>query len=53
MDCVANGCERLHTEVFRTDDMANRTAIADQFFGLMPAVRDNGDSNDDDEIEVE
>src|SRR5262249_43225910 len=34
MDCIANGSERLHTEVFRMDDMAGRMAIADQFFGL-------------------
>jgi hypothetical protein len=26
-------------------------AIADQFFGLMPTVRDNADSLNDDEIE--
>lgn len=36
IDCVTVGCERLHTEVFRSDDVAAVVARADAFFGMMP-----------------
>lgn len=38
IDCVTIGCERLHTEVFRTVDLGKPIALADQFFALMPRL---------------
>lgn len=36
IDCVAQGCERLHTEVFRTDNLKMIIDRCDSFFQLMP-----------------
>lgn len=36
IDCVTQGCEKLHTEVFRTDDIEGVEEKCDQFFSLMP-----------------
>jgi hypothetical protein len=36
INCITEGCERLHTEVFRTPDLKTITARCDAFFGLMP-----------------
>lgn len=36
IDCVAVGCEKLHTEVFRTTDLNGVIAKCQQFFDLMP-----------------
>lgn len=38
IDCIAQGCDRLRTEVFRTPDVEQVVARADRFFGLMPDV---------------
>lgn len=38
IECVTNGCEQLHTEVFRTDSIENVKAKCEQFFGLMPKL---------------
>jgi hypothetical protein len=49
IDCVTAGCERLHTEVFRAEDLAAVVDRADRFFSLMPTVRlpdDNDDETD-------
>jgi hypothetical protein len=41
IECVAEGCERLHTEVFRTSSLGSVVARCDQFFALMPKLRRN------------
>ena len=38
IDCVTQSCEKIHTEVFRTDDIAKVKARCEQFFALMPDV---------------
>lgn len=38
MDCVANGCDRLHTEVFRAASIETVKERCEQFFGLMPRL---------------
>lgn len=36
IDCVCNGCEKLHTEVFRTDSIDKVIEKCDIFFSIMP-----------------
>jgi len=36
IDCVTQSCEQIHTEVFRTDDIAEVQNRCEQFFALMP-----------------
>ena len=38
IDCIRQSCEKIHTEVFRTDDIAKVKARCEQFFALMPDV---------------
>ena len=38
IDCVTQGCEQLHTEVFRAISIADVVNRADSFFALMPAI---------------
>jgi hypothetical protein len=38
IDCVAAGCEQIHTEVFRTDSLETVAAKCEQFFGMMPVL---------------
>lgn len=38
IDCVNKDCEKIHTEVFRTDDIENVVLLANKFFDLMPSV---------------
>jgi hypothetical protein len=38
IDCVSAGCERLHTEVFRTASLDQVVAKCERFFGVMPPV---------------
>ena len=38
IDCVAAGCERLHTEVFRVNILDDVIGKCEQFFSLMPSV---------------
>lgn len=38
IDCVAEGCERLHTEVFRTASLDEVISKCKQFFSLMPQI---------------
>lgn len=38
IDCVTQGCEKLHTEVFRTDDIKKIMEKCDKFFSLMPPL---------------
>ena len=44
IDCVSAGCERLHTEVFRTESIDATIAKGDKFFDLMPSLNDEEDS---------
>jgi hypothetical protein len=44
IDCVTDGCERLHTEVFRSTLLESAVARADSFFTVMPKqLSDIGD----------
>ena len=38
IESVTNGCERLHTEVFRAESIAEVQVKGNQFFALMPAI---------------
>lgn len=38
IDCVSEGCEKIHTEVFRTDDIEKVRNKCDKFFALMPEI---------------
>ena len=40
IDCVTSDCERLHTEVFRTADLASIVNRCEEFFSLMPKLSD-------------
>jgi hypothetical protein len=40
MDCITQGCQKLHTEVFRAKNILDVKAKCDQFFSLMPALDD-------------
>lgn len=39
IDCASQGCEQIHTEVFRTDDIERVRQRCKDFFDLMPAPR--------------
>lgn len=51
IDCVTSVCDQLHTEVFRTDDLAAVIAKCDDFFAIMPSLGDEGDSTRDSDAE--
>jgi hypothetical protein len=36
IDCIAAGCERVHTEVFRTESIASVREKCERFFAMMP-----------------
>jgi hypothetical protein len=38
IDSVTDGCEQLHTEVFRAASLAEVSARADEFFSVMPQL---------------
>lgn len=38
IECVTDGCERLHTEVFRSHSIEATVAKCEQFFQLMPRL---------------
>ncbi len=38
IECVSQGCERLHTEVFRADSIDEVLARCNRFFELMPPI---------------
>lgn len=42
IDCVTEGCERLHTEVFRTDSLDCVINRCIRFFAVMPPLMANG-----------
>jgi len=39
IDCTTDGCERLHTEVFRASSLEVVATKADAFFAMMPKPR--------------
>ncbi|HSB10105.1 MAG TPA: hypothetical protein VLM38_11520 [Blastocatellia bacterium] len=39
IDCVTNGCEQLHTEVFRAESLERVANRARSFFSMMPSWR--------------
>jgi hypothetical protein len=41
IDCVTEACEKLHTEVYRTNSLEQLSIRAGQFFSLMPKLRDD------------
>ena len=49
MDCVTNGCERLHTEVFRAGSLEELAARAQAFFSMMPRLQVDSDDEQDSE----
>jgi hypothetical protein len=38
IDCVTENCEKIHTEVFRTNEIDNIRIKCDSFFNLMPKL---------------
>ena len=38
IDCVTQSCQRIHTEVFRTEDISKVKNKCKQFFSLMPKI---------------
>lgn len=50
IDCVTNGCEQLHTEVFRTASLEQISAQAKSFVSMMPNLEE--DSGDAPELET-
>ncbi len=38
IDCVTQNCEQIHTEVFRTENIAQVKQKCDQLFSLMPSL---------------
>lgn len=41
IESVTNGCERLHTEVFRASSLESVGRKCDEFFGLMPIIAES------------
>lgn len=53
IDCVANGCEQLHTEVFRAESLEQVANRAQSFFSMMPSLEvELEDDQDDQEPET-
>lgn len=40
IDCVTQGCEKIHTEVFRARNIEDVKINCDQFFSIMPNLKD-------------
>lgn len=47
LDCVTNGCEQLHTEVFRATSLEQISAQAKSFFSVMPNLAEDSGNDDD------
>lgn len=45
IDCSTGDCDQLHTEVFRTSDLASVIAKCDGFFSIMPTLKRNATSS--------
>jgi len=46
IDCVTEACEKLHTEVYRTDSLEQLCIRAEAFFSLMPKLREDAPDQD-------
>ena len=53
IDCTTNGCEQLHTEVFRTSSLTEVSARADAFFSVMPKLATASEEEREDASESE
>jgi len=54
IDCVTNGCEELHTEVFRAESLEQVANRAQSFFSMMPSLEvESEDDRDDQEPETD
>jgi hypothetical protein len=54
IDCVTNGCEQLHTEVFRAAPLERVATQAKSFFSMMPGLKEGcEDDGNDEESETE
>jgi hypothetical protein len=42
IECVTEGCMQLHTEVFRTQSIEPVLQRCEQFFNLMPKLKESG-----------
>ena len=42
IDCVAEGCEKIHTEVFRAASLDSVRKKCEKFFSLMPKLTEQG-----------
>ena len=51
IDCITNGCQQLHTEVFRATSVDEIRARAKGFLSMMPALK--VDRNDDREDQAQ
>jgi len=47
IDSVCDGCERLHTEVFRIDTIDKVISKCDAFFSLMPCLQNSNEITQD------
>jgi len=45
IECITQGCEQLHTEVFRTDNIEEIIGQAERFFDLMPDIANGSNHN--------
>ena len=53
LDCVTNGCEQLHTEVFRAESLEQVSSRAQSFFSIMPSLKvESEDDRDEQEPET-
>jgi hypothetical protein len=41
IDCITSNCQKIHTEVFRTDSIDSIKEKGDRFFSLMPSFSDH------------
>jgi hypothetical protein len=41
IECVSQGCTRIHTEIFRTDSIEQVLSRCDAFFSLMPSLAED------------
>ena len=50
IDCSTDGCEQLHTEVFRAADLRGVAARAEGFFAVMPKLLLEPETNDEADV---
>lgn len=53
IDCLTNGCEQLHTEVFRAPSLQQVAIQAQSFFSMMPRLKEDSEENGDDHTKTE